>query len=316
MTVLLAGEGPDGLSLSASAPRVWTGAPEAHLQELYVVPSLRGRGIGRALLEATHRRRPRARRDRDRPQHRRDRHRRPGALRELRLHQPRRRAGRPLDALLRARDSERQLGEARCPAGGRPARGGAGGRAARCRRPGAVRGASRSRRRRRRRRGSAPSASIRSRCSSACARDVLGVPAAGHDDDDVGIERRQRLPLDLGRLLAGRAGDVLAAGERDHLRDPVAADEGRVEPLEGDDPRARAHRRRRRGPPPAAPRARLAARRPAPRSRPPRRAGSRPPAPRRGCSGPAAAPAAGPAAAPPPRPRPRRRRRRRRRPPG
>jgi ribosomal protein S18 acetylase RimI-like enzyme len=53
MTVLLAGEGPDGISLIRFRPSVWTGAAEAHLQELYVVPPLRGRGIGRALLEAT-----------------------------------------------------------------------------------------------------------------------------------------------------------------------------------------------------------------------------------------------------------------------
>jgi ribosomal protein S18 acetylase RimI-like enzyme len=32
---------------------VWRGEPEAYLQELYVVPEQRGRGIGRALLEAT-----------------------------------------------------------------------------------------------------------------------------------------------------------------------------------------------------------------------------------------------------------------------
>ncbi len=53
MTVLLAGAGPDGISLIRFRPCVWTGAPEAHLQELYVVPALRGGGIGRALLEAT-----------------------------------------------------------------------------------------------------------------------------------------------------------------------------------------------------------------------------------------------------------------------
>lgn len=53
MTVLLAGGGPDGISLIRFRTSVWTGEPEAHLQELYVVPALRGNGIGRALLEAT-----------------------------------------------------------------------------------------------------------------------------------------------------------------------------------------------------------------------------------------------------------------------
>jgi ribosomal protein S18 acetylase RimI-like enzyme len=53
IAVLLAGDGPDGISLIRFRDSVWTGGPEAHLQELYVVPPLRGRGIGRALLEAT-----------------------------------------------------------------------------------------------------------------------------------------------------------------------------------------------------------------------------------------------------------------------
>lgn len=53
MTVLLAGEGPDGISLTRFRTSVWSGGPETYLQELYVVPALRGRGIGRALLEAT-----------------------------------------------------------------------------------------------------------------------------------------------------------------------------------------------------------------------------------------------------------------------
>ena len=53
MTVLLAGAGADGISVIRFRTAIWTGGPEAHLQELYVVPRLRGRGIGRALLEAT-----------------------------------------------------------------------------------------------------------------------------------------------------------------------------------------------------------------------------------------------------------------------
>jgi ribosomal protein S18 acetylase RimI-like enzyme len=53
MTVLLAGNGADGLAALRLRTAIWTGEPEAHLQELYVVPELRGGGIGRALLEAT-----------------------------------------------------------------------------------------------------------------------------------------------------------------------------------------------------------------------------------------------------------------------
>lgn len=53
ITVLLAGEGPDGIAVLRFRTAIWTGGPEAHLQELYVVPELRGYGIGRALLEAT-----------------------------------------------------------------------------------------------------------------------------------------------------------------------------------------------------------------------------------------------------------------------
>ncbi|HEX6229256.1 MAG TPA: GNAT family N-acetyltransferase [Solirubrobacterales bacterium] len=52
MTVLLAGNGPDGLAQLRFRPSVWTGALDAYIEELYVVPDLRGRGIGRALLEA------------------------------------------------------------------------------------------------------------------------------------------------------------------------------------------------------------------------------------------------------------------------
>jgi ribosomal protein S18 acetylase RimI-like enzyme len=53
ITVLLAGDGPDGLSLFRFRPGIWSAGSECYLQELYVVPHLRGRGIGRALVEAT-----------------------------------------------------------------------------------------------------------------------------------------------------------------------------------------------------------------------------------------------------------------------
>lgn len=53
ITVLLAGEGPDGLSLFRFRPALWSEGLETYLQELYVVPALRGGGIGRALLERT-----------------------------------------------------------------------------------------------------------------------------------------------------------------------------------------------------------------------------------------------------------------------
>ena len=51
ISVLLAAEGPDGIALLRFRPAIWTAGLEAHLQELYVVSPLRGRGIGRALLE-------------------------------------------------------------------------------------------------------------------------------------------------------------------------------------------------------------------------------------------------------------------------
>jgi ribosomal protein S18 acetylase RimI-like enzyme len=53
ITVLLAGDGPDGLSLFRFRPGLWSDGLETYLQELYVVPDLRGRGIGRALLQRT-----------------------------------------------------------------------------------------------------------------------------------------------------------------------------------------------------------------------------------------------------------------------
>jgi ribosomal protein S18 acetylase RimI-like enzyme len=51
--VLFAGQGPDGIAVMRLRPALWARGLEAYLQELYVVPALRGRGIGRALLEAT-----------------------------------------------------------------------------------------------------------------------------------------------------------------------------------------------------------------------------------------------------------------------
>ncbi len=50
--VLVAGAGPDDLAVLRFRPALWSAALECHLAELYVVPPLRGRGLGRALLEA------------------------------------------------------------------------------------------------------------------------------------------------------------------------------------------------------------------------------------------------------------------------
>ena len=52
MTVLLAGERPDGIALMRFRRSIWSGALDAHLEELYVAPERRGEGLGRALLEA------------------------------------------------------------------------------------------------------------------------------------------------------------------------------------------------------------------------------------------------------------------------
>jgi ribosomal protein S18 acetylase RimI-like enzyme len=50
--VLLVGEGPDGLAQMRFLPSIWSSARSCYLEELYVAPALRGRGMGRALLEA------------------------------------------------------------------------------------------------------------------------------------------------------------------------------------------------------------------------------------------------------------------------
>jgi ribosomal protein S18 acetylase RimI-like enzyme len=53
--VLLAGDGPDspdGLAVLRLRPAIWSAGLECYLAELYVVPARRGRGLGRALMEA------------------------------------------------------------------------------------------------------------------------------------------------------------------------------------------------------------------------------------------------------------------------
>jgi ribosomal protein S18 acetylase RimI-like enzyme len=52
VTVLFAGERPDGFAELRFRPSLYTGVLDAYLEELYVVPERRGRGLGRALLEA------------------------------------------------------------------------------------------------------------------------------------------------------------------------------------------------------------------------------------------------------------------------
>jgi ribosomal protein S18 acetylase RimI-like enzyme len=51
VTVLLGGDGPDGLALLRLRPSLWTETLDAYLEELYVVPDRRGQGLGRALME-------------------------------------------------------------------------------------------------------------------------------------------------------------------------------------------------------------------------------------------------------------------------
>jgi GNAT superfamily N-acetyltransferase len=51
VTVVLGGDGPDGLAVLRFRPSFWSGDLDAYLEELYVAPAKRGEGLGRAVLE-------------------------------------------------------------------------------------------------------------------------------------------------------------------------------------------------------------------------------------------------------------------------
>jgi GNAT superfamily N-acetyltransferase len=50
--VLLIGAGPDGLAVLRFRDAIWSSGLECYLAELYITPTRRGRGLGRALMEA------------------------------------------------------------------------------------------------------------------------------------------------------------------------------------------------------------------------------------------------------------------------
>lgn len=51
-TFLLAGEPPVGFVAFSTRRPYWSARPEAHVDDLFVLPEQRGRGLGRALLRA------------------------------------------------------------------------------------------------------------------------------------------------------------------------------------------------------------------------------------------------------------------------
>jgi ribosomal protein S18 acetylase RimI-like enzyme len=51
ITVVLAGDPPEGVALMRFRPALRTETLDCYLEELYVVPDRRGQGIGRALME-------------------------------------------------------------------------------------------------------------------------------------------------------------------------------------------------------------------------------------------------------------------------
>ena len=53
--VLLAGQGPDGVAVLRFRLSIWNKGLECYLAELYVAPSRRGHGLGRALMQAAFR---------------------------------------------------------------------------------------------------------------------------------------------------------------------------------------------------------------------------------------------------------------------
>ncbi len=51
ITVLLAGDPPQGFALTRLRPSLWSNAGDVYLEELYVAPAHRGKGLGAALLD-------------------------------------------------------------------------------------------------------------------------------------------------------------------------------------------------------------------------------------------------------------------------